>query len=83
MKRQANSSHKGTGPAASVQVVLEEVVLLMTRARGEPIVGTPEGCLPLLYAHGYGSAFIGNCFLRKEDQDPSRTKDHKSAFELD
>jgi carbamoyltransferase len=26
---------------------------------------------------------VGNCFLRKEDQDPKLTKDHKSAFELD
>jgi carbamoyltransferase len=26
---------------------------------------------------------IGNCFLRKEDQDPELTKDYKSAFELD
>jgi carbamoyltransferase len=26
---------------------------------------------------------VGNCFLRKEDQDPNLSKDYKSAFELD
>jgi carbamoyltransferase len=26
---------------------------------------------------------IGNCFLRKEEQDLKLTKDYKSAFELD
>jgi carbamoyltransferase len=26
---------------------------------------------------------IGDCFLRKEDQDPSLTRDYKTAFELD
>ena len=26
---------------------------------------------------------IGNCFLRKEDQDPALKLDYKNAFELD
>jgi carbamoyltransferase len=26
---------------------------------------------------------IGNCYLRKEDQDPHLKSDYKSAFELD
>ena len=26
---------------------------------------------------------VGNCMLRKEDQDPSLTRDYKHAFELD
>ena len=26
---------------------------------------------------------LGNCFLRKEDQDPNLIKDYKTAFELD
>ena len=26
---------------------------------------------------------VGNCLLRKEDQDPTLSQDYKSAFELD
>jgi len=26
---------------------------------------------------------VGNCILRKEDQDPSLAADYKAAFELD
>jgi len=26
---------------------------------------------------------VGNCFLRKEDQDPALKLDYKNAFELD
>jgi carbamoyltransferase len=26
---------------------------------------------------------VGNCFLRKEEQDPALKKDYKEAFELD
>ena len=51
--------------------------------RGEPIVGTPEHAFRCFMGTDMEVLAIGNCFLRKEDQDPNLTKDYKSAFELD
>jgi len=51
--------------------------------RSEPIVGTPEDAFRCFMGTDMEVLAIGNCFLRKEDQDPSLTKDYKSAFELD
>jgi carbamoyltransferase len=51
--------------------------------RGEPIVGTPEDAFRCFMGTDMEMLAIGNCFLRKEDQDPSLTKDYKSSFDLD
>ena len=51
--------------------------------RGEPIVGTPEDAFRCFMGTDMEVLAIGNCFLRKEDQDPKLAKDYKSAFELD
>jgi carbamoyltransferase len=51
--------------------------------RGEPIVGTPEDAFRCFMGTNMEVLAIGNCFLRKEDQDPKLTKDYKSAFDLD
>ena len=51
--------------------------------RGEPIVGTPEDAFRCFMGTDMEVLAIGNCFLRKEDQDPSLTKDYKSTFALD
>jgi carbamoyltransferase len=51
--------------------------------RGEPIVGSPEDAFRCFMGTDIEVLAIGNCFLRKEDQDPELTKDYKSAFELD
>ena len=51
--------------------------------RGEPIVGTPEDAFRCFMGTDMEVLAIGNCFLRKEEQDPKLTKDYKSAFELD
>ena len=51
--------------------------------RGEPIVGTPEDAFRCFMGTDMEVLAIGNCFLRKEDQDLKLTKDYKSAFELD
>ncbi len=51
--------------------------------RGEPIVGTPEDAFRCFMGTDMEVLAIGNCFLRKEDQDPSLTKDYKSSFDLD
>ncbi len=51
--------------------------------RGEPIVGTPEDAFRCFMGTGIEVLAVGNCFLRKEEQDPKLTQDYKSAFELD
>jgi carbamoyltransferase len=51
--------------------------------RGEPIVATPEDAFRCFMGTDMDVLAIGNCFLRKEDQDLRLTKDYKSAFELD
>ena len=51
--------------------------------RGEPIVCTPEDAFHCFMGTGIEVLAIGNCLLRKEDQDPSLAQDYKDAFELD
>jgi carbamoyltransferase len=51
--------------------------------RGEPIVGTPEDAFRCFMGTEIEALAVGNCFLRKEQQDPAFQKDYKSAFELD
>jgi carbamoyltransferase len=51
--------------------------------RGEPMVCTPEDAFRCFMGTDIETLAIGDCFLRKEDQDPSLTRDYKTAFELD
>jgi carbamoyltransferase len=51
--------------------------------RGEPIVCTPEDAFRCFMGTEIETLAAGNCFLRKEDQDPSLKLNYKDAFELD
>ena len=51
--------------------------------RGEPIVGTPEDAFRCFMGTGIDTLAIGDCYLRKEDQDPALARDYKDSFELD
>ena len=51
--------------------------------RGEPIVCTPEDAFHCFMGTGIEVLAIGDCLLRKEDQDPALGRDYKDAFELD
>lgn len=51
--------------------------------RGEPIVCTPEDAFRCFMGSEIEALVIGNCFLKKEDQDPALKLDYKNAFELD
>ena len=51
--------------------------------RGEPIVCTPLDAFRCFMGSEIDVLAIGNCLLRKEDQDPNLKLDYKSAFELD
>jgi carbamoyltransferase len=51
--------------------------------RGEPIVGSPEDAFRCFMGTEIEVLAVGNCFLRKERQDPALKKNYESAFELD
>lgn len=51
--------------------------------RGEPIVGTPEDAFRCFMGTEIEVLVVGNCFLRKEDQDPALKRDYSTAFEPD
>lgn len=51
--------------------------------RGEPIVCTPREAFHCFMGTEIEFLAMGNCYLKKEDQDPSLKKDYKDAFELD
>jgi carbamoyltransferase len=51
--------------------------------RGEPIVCTPEDSFRCFMGTGIETLIVGNCLLRKEEQDISLIRDYKDQFELD
>lgn len=59
------------------------VVNTSFNVRGEPIVCTPEDAFRCMMGSEIEVLTVGNCFLRKEDQDPALKLDYKNAFELD
>jgi carbamoyltransferase len=51
--------------------------------RGEPIVGSPEDAFRCFMGSDIDSLAVGNCYLRKVDQDPALKLNYKNQFELD
>ncbi len=51
--------------------------------RGEPIVCTPEDAFRCFMGTGIEMLAVGNCILRKDEQNPALKQDYKDAFELD
>ena len=51
--------------------------------RGEPIVTTPEDAFRCFMGCDIDMLVVGNCILRKGDQNAALAKDYKDAFELD
>ncbi len=51
--------------------------------RGEPIVGTPEDAFRCFMGTEIETLAVGNCFLRKEDQNMALKQNYETAFELD
>jgi carbamoyltransferase len=67
--------HKATGCPVLVNTSFN--------VRGEPIVCTPEDAFRCFMGSDIEALAVGNCFLRKEDQDPKLKADYKTKFELD
>jgi carbamoyltransferase len=51
--------------------------------RGEPIVGSPEDAFRCFMGTEIETLAVGNCFLRKERQNPALKQNYETAFELD
>jgi carbamoyltransferase len=51
--------------------------------RGEPIVSTPEDAFHCLMGTEIEFMAVGNCIMRKEDQDPALKQDYTEKYELD
>jgi carbamoyltransferase len=51
--------------------------------RGEPIVCTPEDAFRCFMGNELDLLVVGNCVVKKSEQDPSLKLDYSSAFELD
>jgi carbamoyltransferase len=51
--------------------------------RGEPIVGTPEDAFRCFMGTEIEVLVVGNCYLRKDDQDHALKKSYTDEFELD
>ncbi|HKV16573.1 MAG TPA: carbamoyltransferase [Reyranella sp.] len=82
--------HKETNPAfhALLQAFKARTgcsVLVNTsfNVRGEPIVCTPEDAFRCFMGSEIEVLVVGNCFLKKEEQNPALKLDYKNAFELD
>ena len=82
--------HKETNPRYHALISVFEqrtgcpvIVNTSFNVRGEPIVCTPEDAFHCFMGTEVETLAIGNCFLRKQDQDSGLAKDYKTAFELD
>lgn len=51
--------------------------------RGEPIVCTPEDAFRCFMGNELDVLVVGNCVLRKSEQNPDLKQDYSSAFDLD
>jgi len=59
------------------------VVNTSFNVRGEPIVCTPEDAFKCFMGTDLDVLVVGNCVLRKEQQDKSLVEDYKEKYELD
>lgn len=59
------------------------VVNTSFNVRGEPIVCTPEDAFRCFMGTEIETLAVGNCFLRKEDQDPKLKRSYEKEFDLD
>ena len=57
------------------------VVNTSFNVRGEPIVCTPEDAFHCFMGTEIETLAVGNCFLRKEDQDAALKRNYESAFD--
>jgi carbamoyltransferase len=81
--RQTNPRYHALISAFKDRTGCPVIVNTSFNVRGEPIVCTPEDAFRCFMGTEVEALAVGNCFLRKEDQDPSLKRSYENAFELD
>jgi carbamoyltransferase len=81
--RQTNPRYHALISAFKKRTGCPVIVNTSFNVRGEPIVCTPEDAFQCFMGTEIEALATGNCFLRKEDQDPSLKCNYENAFELD
>ncbi len=82
--------HQGTNPkyhalisAFHKKTKCPVVVNTSFNVRGEPLVCSPEDAFRCFMGTEIEVLVVGNCVLRKEDQDPALKLNYETAFDLD
>jgi carbamoyltransferase len=81
--RETNPRYHALISAFKARTGCPVIVNTSFNVRGEPIVGTPEDAFRCFMGTDIETLAIGNCFLRKEDQDPALKTRYENAFEND
>jgi carbamoyltransferase len=81
--RQTNPRYHALISAFKKRTGCPVIVNTSFNVRGEPIVCTPEDAFRCFMGTEIEALAAGNCFLRKEDQDPGLKRNYEGAFELD
>jgi carbamoyltransferase len=81
--RQTNPRYHALIAAFKERTGCPVIVNTSFNVRGEPIVCTPEDAFRCFMGTDIEALAVGNCFVRKEDQDPGLKRNYKDAFELD
>jgi len=81
--RETNPRYHALLTAFKVRTGCPVLVNTSFNVRGEPIVCTPEDAFRCFMGTDVEVLVVGDCLLKKEDQDPALKLDYKDAFELD
>ncbi len=81
--RETNSRYRALLTAFRERTGCPVVINTSFNVRGEPIVCTPEDAFRCLMGTEIEVLAVGNCLLRKEDQNPALKMSYEKQFELD
>jgi carbamoyltransferase len=81
--RETNPRFHGLLTSFKEQTGCPVLVNTSFNVRGEPIVGSPEDAFRCFMGTEIEALAVGNCFLRKERQNPALKQNYENAFELD
>ena len=81
--RETNPRYRALLDAFRAKTGCPVVVNTSFNVRGEPMVCTPADAVRCFLGTDIDCLAIGNCFLRKDEQDAAARREHEGAFEPD
>lgn len=81
--RETNPRYHALLEAFKAETGCSVLVNTSFNVRGEPIVNTPEDAFRCFMGCEMETLVVGNCIMRKADQDAALAVDYKDQFELD